>query len=173
MSTVVVVPCTPVRAAQLAEGRRMLQGQGRIGAAKRKSSTEAVDDAVARVLWIGRALPVVLDVLAQRSLLDTRFLAGDVEIFGVPPPRTPMVLVGYCRDDERLVEVLAMSAADLERRAFDAAWVRVAVPFADTSNSVPGPDSGLESDLDDDITADDNVIRLQRFSFSNRSPGGQ
>jgi hypothetical protein len=160
MSGLVVIPCLPVGRAELAEARRALTGQGRGN----------VDDlTLAKTLWAARALPAVLDVLADLSLLDVTFSPDvDVELSQDRPIRGPISLVAWRRDDELVVEVLVLGDADLEAYAFDAAVARAMFPIRLNS-----PEPGLQSD--EDITSEDNVVRLQRFSFGapGRTPSGR
>jgi|GEM_PF-1378657 len=154
MSGLIVIPCLPVGRAELAEARRALAGQGRGN----------VDDVtLAKTLWLARALPAVLDALADLSLLDVTFSPDvDVELSQDRPIRGPLSLVAWRRDDELVVEALVLGDTDLEARAFDAAVARAVFPIR-----LNAPEAGLASD--EDITAEDNVVRLQRFSFG--APG--
>lgn len=150
MTVVVVTPCTGVGRAEIAEARRALAGQGRI-------ARSAADDVVRDLLWLARAVPAALELLAARSLLDVELGRGVVEHLAPLRPKAPLSLVAFRRDDEPLVEVLVIADADLERRVFDAACVRIALPLR---IRLPAPDVAT-----DDGRAADDPIRLQRFSF--------
>jgi hypothetical protein len=154
MSGLVVIPCLPVGRAEVAEARRALAGQGR----------GTVDDlTLTKHLWLARALPAVLDTLADISLLDVAFSSnGDFELSQERPVRGPLSLVAWRCDDELVVEVLVLNAAHLAVNAFDAAVARATFPFRLTT---PEPDLIR----DDDTTAEENVVRLQRFTFG--APG--
>lgn len=147
---IVVVPCLPVGRAELAEARRALAGQGRSG---------LDDDVIARLLWAARALPAVLDVVADLPLDAMVFDGADVEV-GDAPVRGPLSLVAWRRDDELIIEVLVLRDQDLQDRAFDAPACRLMLSL----RRLPPPNLAV----DDNITAEDNVIRLQRFSFGAR-----
>jgi hypothetical protein len=105
----------------------------------------------------------VLDTLADISLLDVAFSSnGDFELSQERPVRGPLSLVAWRCDDELVVEVLVLNAAHLAVNAFDAAVARATFPFRLTT---PEPDLIR----DDDTTAEENVVRLQRFTFG--APG--
>lgn len=164
MSAVLVVPCLGVRGPEVAEARRTLLGQGRLGSGKRRDvAAESV--AVQRALWIARALPIVVEILAGVSFADIEFGEAEVELGATPPPRTPLRMLAFRRDDECFVEVLALTHPDLSARHFESPVARVAIPFRFRA-PLPRPDA-----VDDDITAEDNVIRLQRFTVTGRTPG--
>jgi hypothetical protein len=151
VGTLVVIPCLPVGRAELAEARRALAGQGRSGLS---------DDAIARGLWTARALPAIVEVLVDSDAGALDFAGIDVE----PAPttsRSPLSLLAWRRDDELVIEVLVLHDDDLARRAFDNAVCRLMVGLRRPPiRPLPGGD--------DDVTAEDNVIRLQRFSFGAR-----
>ena len=111
--TVVVVPCLPVARPHLREAWRSLVGQGH--------PREAVgDDGVTALLWLGRALPAVLDVLAGLDLADVQLGAAVVDVMApesVDLERGPLSLVAWRRDDELLVEVLILPSAALAAAA--------------------------------------------------------
>lgn len=150
MGALVVVPCLPVGRAEIAEARRALTGQGRSG---------LTDDAVVRLLWAARALPAALDVIADLTGNDVEFDGIDIEP-GDVTVRGPLSLIAWRRDDELIVEVIVVRDQDLLDRSFDAAVCRLMLPLRRL------PPANLKTD--DDITAEDNVIRLQRFSFGAR-----
>jgi hypothetical protein len=144
MTSVVVVPCIDVGRAELAEARRALTGQGRAG---------LTDDSVARALWLARAIPPALDTLGDSSLLDVSIEPDAVvEIDNDVRTSGPLSLVAWRRDDELLVEIVVLTDAQLDARAFDSARARVVLPLR-------------RRPADDNITAEDNIVRLQRFTF--------
>ncbi len=147
----VVIPCLPVGRAEIAEARRALAGQGRSG---------LTDDVIARMLWTARALPAVIDVLADSDAGALDFAGIDIEQ-APTTSRSPLSVLAWRRDDELVVEVLVLRDEDLEQRAFDGAVCRLMVGLRRPPiRPLPGSD--------DDVTAEDNVIRLQRFSFGAR-----
>ena len=154
MSAVVIVPCLLVGRAELAEARRALAGQGRA----------VSDDPLRAALWIARALPAVLDVLGELSLLDVELGAATVEQMHAPRARVPLSLLAWRHDHEDAVEVIVIADNDLEFRAFDAAIVRLRIPLrlrlAVVDASQP------------DQTNGEPAVRLQRFSFgaAGKSP---
>lgn len=153
MSTgaLVVIPCLPVGRAELAEARRALAGQGRNGLS---------DDAIARALWTARALPAVVEVLVESDAGALDFAGIDVE-HAPTTSRSPLSVLAWRRDDELVVEVLILRDDDLAQRTFDNAVCRLMVGLRRPPiRPLPGGD--------DDVTAEDNVIRLQRFSFGAR-----
>ncbi len=156
MGALLVTPCTTVGRADLAEARRALVGQG---------FPRGLGDAdIARALWVARALPAVLDVLGDLSLLDLDFIGADVEIADdAIARRGPLELLTWRRDDELIIEVLVLSAEALRERAFDAAVARMMFAIRHRAPLLVSSPIG-----DDDITAEDNVVRLQRFSFGAR-----
>ncbi len=154
MSAVIVIPCVTVARAELAEARRALAGQGK----------SVGDDVLRELLWLARALPATLDVLGERSLLDVELGRATVEIIAAPRPRQHLSLLAWRRDDEFFVEIIVLETADLDRDAFDAACVRIAIPLR---LRVPTPNSSTSTDVDAPA-----AIRLQRFSFgaAGKSP---
>jgi hypothetical protein len=151
MTAVVVVPCLPVERPQLREAWRSLVGQGR-------DKAVLPDDVVGRLLWLSRALPSVLDVLASVDLWELRLDPAVVEVVDAGV-RGPLALVAWRRDDELCVEVLVVPAGAVTRGSVvDAVAVRLLFPFRLVR--VSG---------EDDITAEDmklppDPVRLRRFS---------
>jgi hypothetical protein len=153
MDCVVVVPCLPVGRAEVAEARRALAGQGK----------SASDVDVTRLLWLSRALPALVEVMASVSLLDA--VAGPAQFeLGTPAPaRTPLALVAWRHDDESAVEVVVVTRSDLQLRIFDNALAWMHVPL-----HIPPPLSAPAADVDRLDTSDTSpVVRLQRFSFGS------
>lgn len=147
----VIIPCLPVGRAEIAEARRALAGQGRGGLS---------DDAIARALWTTRALPAVIDVLADSDAGALDFAGIDIE-HAPTTSRSPLSVLAWRRDDELVVEVLVLRDDELEQRAFDGAVCHLMVGLRRPPiRPLPGSD--------DDVTAEDNAIRLQRFSFGAR-----
>jgi hypothetical protein len=145
---VVVVPCLPVAQAHLREATRTLVAHGfpRDG---------LDDDHVGRLLWLARALPVAIDVVADLDLPDRRFPHATVEVQQRPPARGPLHLLGWRRDDEPFVELLVLSPEALAARLFGEAFIRIVV---DLETVAPAPfDPAEEPTLES--------VRLQRFSF--------
>jgi hypothetical protein len=155
MGALLVTPCTAVGRADIDEARRALVGQG---------MPRGLSDAdVARALWTARALPTVLDVLADLSLLDLDFIGADVELADdAITRRGPFELLAWRRDDELIIEVLVLSPDALRERAYDAAAVRMMFGIKHRAPMI------VTSLGDDDITAEDNVVRLQRFTLGAR-----
>lgn len=147
----VVIPCLPVGRAELAEARRALAGQGRSGLS---------DEAIARVLWTARAIPAVVEVMVEADAGALEFAGLDVD-HAPMTSRGPLSLVAWRRDDELVVEVLVLRDDDLAQRTFDNAVCRLMV-------GLRRPPIRPLPVGDDDVTAEDNVIRLQRFSFGAR-----
>jgi hypothetical protein len=149
MSALVVVPCLPVGRAEIAEARRALAGQARLGLS---------DATIARGLWVARAMPAVLDVMGASGLLHCGF-AG-VDVAAAPTASTaPLSLVAWRRDEEPVVEALALHDDDLAQRRFEEPICHLLVGLRRPKNR------RAPTDLHDD---DDPVIRLQRFSFGAR-----
>jgi hypothetical protein len=148
----VVIPCLPVGRAELAEARRALAGQGRGGLA---------DEAVARLLWTARAIPAVVEIMVEAGAGALEFAGLDVDR-APTTSRGPLSLVAWRRDDELVIEVLVLRDDDLAQRAFDNAVCRLMVGLR---RPLIRPQAAGD---DNDITAEDNVIRLQRFSFGAR-----
>ena len=162
MTVVVVVPCLPVARPHLREAWRSLVGQGH--------GKEAIDDdAVFGLLWKARALPVVLDVVANLDLHELEWeaavvdvLAADVDGRSPALGKGPLSLLAWRRDDELLVEVLVVPNAALDDGAVaDAALLRLAFPFR-TSRA-----ASLESDDTDNMKID---VRVRRFSLGRTEP---
>jgi hypothetical protein len=175
--TLVVVPCAPVERAHVKEAWRALIGQGvGQGAGERAfvDGGEAVDAAVTQLLWLARALPVVVDVLADAGagvdLGSVRF--GDAVFVDVSaaPARTPLSCVAWRRDDELCVEVLFVpTQAVADGSVVDDAFAHLLVPFALAPHTSLPPVSD-----DDEVTAEDykiarpeaentDPVRLRRF----------
>lgn len=148
MSNVVVAPCLPVARPHLREAYRALIGQG-------VHRDALSDEHLARVLWLARALPVAVDVLAGLALVDTRLPAASFEVLRRPPDRGPLCLLGWRRDDEPFVELLVLAPADLDAGAFGDAFVRIVVDV-----DVTGPPP-----IGDDDEPTVEAVRLQRFTL--------
>ncbi|MBM4280743.1 MAG: hypothetical protein FJ137_08280 [Deltaproteobacteria bacterium] len=150
MSTrAVVIPCLPVARPHLREAFRALLGQGH-------PRDRLTDDVLARLLWLARALPVAVDVVADPLLEDTRFPDATVEVLRRPPENGPLCLVGWRRDDEPFVELLVLNPEAAAAGSFGDAFVRIVVEVETTASP---PLDG------DDETSTLPVVRLQRFSF--------
>ncbi len=162
----VVVPCLPVSRNEIAEARRALTGQGR---------KDLHDNGIVRALWLARALPAVLDVLSDTSLLDVT-LDDDVFIEATAVgDYTPLTLIAWRRDDELLVEAIVIDDHDVSARAFDNSHARLLFSLSRRPLASPPP---TDPDISDDITAEEKplirkgeadspqaAVRLQRFSF--------
>lgn len=149
--TLVVIPCLPVGRAELAEARRALAGQGRNG---------LTDEMLARGLWTARALPAIVEVLLQSGETSVDFTGIDIES-APTSSRSPLSVLAWRHDDELVVEVLFLRDDDLALRSFENAVCRLMV-------GLRRPPVRLQPDGEDALTADDNVIRLQRFTFGAR-----
>jgi len=147
----VVIPCLPVGRAELAEARRALAGQGRNG---------LTDEVLARGLWTARALPAIVEVLVQSG--ESVFDFSGIDIESAPTSsRSPLSVLAWRHEDELVVEVLFLRDDDLVRRSFDNAVCRLMVGLRRPPvRPLPGGENAL--------TAEDNVIRLQRFTFGAR-----
>jgi hypothetical protein len=143
---VVLMPCLTVARPHRREAFRALLGQG----VPRDALT---DDLLDRLLWLGRALPAVLDLLDDGSLDSVRLSAASVELLGRPPERGPLALLAWHDADDAFVEVLVLAPEALQRRAFDAAFVRMGFPV--------GREDGSRDDDDDG----EPTVRLQRFTL--------
>jgi hypothetical protein len=148
MNTVVVLPCLPVARPHLREAYRTLIGQG----LPRDALT---DDTLATLLWLARALPVAVDVVAGLALVDTRLPEATFEVLRRPPDRGPLCLLGWRRDDDAFVELLVLTPAALEAGAFADAFVRIVIDIAVVEPAPTG-------DTDDEPTVEG--VRLQRFT---------
>jgi hypothetical protein len=141
---VVVVPCLTVARPHRREAFRALLGQG-------VPRDALADDLLDRLLWLGRALPAVLDVLDDGNLDGARLAAASVELLARAPERGPLALLAWRNSDDAFVEVLVLAPEALQRRAFDAAFVRMGFPV--------GRDEASGDDDDGEPT-----VRLQRFT---------
>jgi hypothetical protein len=151
--TVVVLPCLPVGRAEVAEARRALAGQGR--------SVGDVD--VTQLLWLSRALPALVELMASLSLFDAVVGPAHLELGAPAPPRAPLAVVAWRHDDEHAFEVAVVTCSDLELRIFDNAVAWMHVPL-----HIPPRQSAPAADVDSLDTSDTSpVVRLQRFSFGS------
>ncbi|MDP2345941.1 MAG: hypothetical protein Q8O67_33685 [Deltaproteobacteria bacterium] len=163
--SVVVVPCLPVARPHLREAWRSLVGQGHS-----QEALGPVDDdtgyGVSGLLWMARALPLVIDVLAALEIADVHFGPAVVDVIAPGNPalaRGPISMIGWRRDDELLVEVIVVPTPALEEASratlADAALLRLAFPFRVGAL----PESGsLEGDDTDNMKID---VRVRRFSL--------
>jgi hypothetical protein len=136
----------------VAEARRALAGQGR--------SVGDVD--VTRLLWLSRALPPLVELMASLSLFDAVVGPAHLEI-GAPLPRAPLAVVAWRHDDESAFEVVVVTRSDLQLRIFDNAVAWMHVPL-----HIPPRQSAPAADVDSLDTSDTSpVVRLQRFSFGS------
>jgi hypothetical protein len=98
-------PVLAVEPGHVAEAQRALKAQGRnIG-----------EESVLKILWAARALPVVLDVLADSRHPRSRAPVTDVsfEILDEPATRTPLVAVAHASEDGAAVIVQFVDRASL------------------------------------------------------------
>ena len=172
--SIVVVPCLPILRPQLREAWRSLVGQGH---AKESVS----DEAVTALLWKARALPLVLDVIADLDLGHVHFDDVVVDILAdadASLTRAPLFLLAWRRDDEMLVEVVVVAADGLDDGTADGtddgtadgtaelAWpevalLRMAFPFRILVEPTPGS-GNHDSDKTDDLKID---VSVRRFSL--------
>jgi hypothetical protein len=190
MSVVVVVPCLPVARPHLREAWRSLVGQGYtqdalagVSAGRPRPDDDDTGSRVSGLLWIARALPVVIDVLAGIEIADVTFLPAVVDVLSpgsAALSRGPLSMVGWRRDDELLVEVIVMPASSLEDASrgllagtgdgttgtpaaapglawADAALVRLAFPIR-----LGGQPDDVLGDDTDNMKID---VRVRRFSM--------
>jgi hypothetical protein len=149
---VVIVPSMTVARPHRREAFRALLGQG----APRDALT---DDVLDRVLWLARALPVVIDVIDELPLADVRLQAATFERLGAVPDRGPVVVLAWRNDGEDVVEVLGLSPDALAARAWEMALVRITVQV-----SVPSPDDVIPTGPDA-RTDTEPTVRIQRFTL--------
>lgn len=149
MSALVVVPCLPVGRAEIAEARRALAGQARLGLS---------DETIARGLWLARTLPAVLDVMADAGMMRCAFAGLDIAA-AATTSTAPLSLVAWRRDDEPVVEALVLRDDDLAARLFEEAVFHLLIGLRRPKTR------RAAFDPDDD---DDPVVHLQRFSFGAR-----
>jgi hypothetical protein len=147
---VVCLPCLPVARPHLREACRALIGQGH-------PRDLLTDENVARVLWLARALPVVVDLVGGLGLADTRLPRATVEVLRPPPDRGSLRMLGWRRSGEAFVELLVLTPDAVDRGAVGDAFVRIVVDV-----EVDAPTSEVPPD-DDEPTLES--VRLQRFSF--------
>jgi len=140
------------------EAWRSLVGAGQLPG---HAPTPDVDNIVASWLWLARALPVAIDVLAGLDLYAVRFEPAVLDVLVGGWHKRPLCMVGWRRDDELAVEVLVAPAAALdEGNLIDAAVVRVSLPFR-LMQSHPGDEDITAEDLK---VARDEPVRVRRFS---------
>ena len=77
MTSVVVVPCLAVERPQLREAWRSLVAAGHLPGPAPSAASDVV---VGEVLWLARALPLVVDLLSSLDLYSVRFEPAFVEI---------------------------------------------------------------------------------------------